>query len=90
MLLRTIVGCLAIGTMLSGCLSPNEMQEKRKAENAAANIATCKSFGSKVNQPEYKQCIVNEQRYRITQSGIPWNRMQASNAAYNKMQQEMN
>ena len=70
MLLRTIVGCIAISTMLSGCLSPNEMREKRRAENAAADIATCKSFGFKVYQPEYKQCIVNEQRYRQTQMAI--------------------
>jgi len=71
--------------MLSGCLSPNEMREKRRAENAAADIATCESFGFKVNQPEYKQCIVNEQRYRITQRDIAWQKVRTINARQQRL-----
>jgi len=77
---KTLVGCLAIGAMLSGCLSPNEMREKRRAKNKATDIATCKSFGFEVDKPEYKQCIVNEQRYRQTQHDIDVNRMKARRA----------
>ena len=73
---KTLVGCLAIGTMLSGCADLEERREQRRAEIAAKDMATCKSFGFKVGQPEYKQCIVNEQRYRKTQSDIAWNRIQ--------------
>ena len=77
---KTLVGCLAIGTMLSGCLSPNEMREKRRSEYKEVDTATCKSFGFKVDQPEYNQCIVNEQRYRQTQHDIDVNRMKARRA----------
>ena len=77
MRLNIIVGCLAITTMLSGCLSPSEMRERR----AAADMATCKSFGFEVGQPQYNQCIVTEQRYRQTQNDIVWNRIQQQRQA---------
>lgn len=72
MRLNIMVGCLAITTMLSGCLSPSEMRERR----AAADIATCEGFGFKVGQPEYNQCIVTEQRYRKTQLDVAFNQIQ--------------
>ena len=77
MRLNIIVGCLAITTMLSGCISPSEMRERR----AAADMATCKSFGFEVGQPQYNQCIVTEQRYRQTQNDIVWNRIQQQRQA---------
>ena len=56
------------------------MREKRRSEYKAVDTATCKSFGFKVDQPEYNQCIVNEQRYRQTQHDIDVNRMKARRA----------
>jgi hypothetical protein len=53
------------------------MRERR----AAADMATCKSFGFEVGQPQYNQCIVTEQRYRKTQNDIAWNRIQQQRQA---------
>lgn len=82
MALRTLVGCLAIGTMLSGCLTPSEMRER----NAAKDMTTCKSFGFKVGQPQYNQCIVTEQRYRKTQLAIIMLEMEEDSARIQRQQ----
>ena len=83
---KTIVGCLTIATMLSGCLTPSEMRER----DAAKDMATCKSFGFKVGQPNYNQCIVTEQRYRKTQSDIAWQKVQSMNATQQRLANEYN
>ena len=80
---KTLVGCLAIGTMLSGCGSIKERQARISAAYSAADMATCKSFGFKVDQPEFTQCIVSEQRYRQTQMAIGHAQNLARQAALN-------
>ena len=82
MAIRTLVGCLAIGTMLSGCLTPSEMRER----DAAKDMATCKSFGFKLGQPQYNQCIVTEQRYRKTQLAIIMLEMEEDSARIQRQQ----
>ena len=83
MVWKTLVGCLVIGTMLSGCAGLIEQSEQRRAAIAAKDMATCKSFGFKVDQPEFTQCIVNEQRYRQTQMAIGHAQNLARQAALN-------
>ena len=57
---KTLVGCLAIGTMLSGCIkSPSEI----RAMNAAKYKATCTGIGYKVGTIGYNECILREERY---------------------------
>ena len=83
MRLKIILGFLAIATMLSGCGSIKERQARISAAYAAADMATCKSFGFKVDQPEFTQCIVSEQRYRQTQMAIGHAQNLARQAALN-------
>ena len=57
---KTLVGYLAIGTMLSGCIkSPSEI----RAMNAATYKATCTGIGYKVGTISYNECILREKRY---------------------------
>ena len=87
---KTLVGCLAIGTMLSGCADLEERREQRRAEIAAKDMATCKSFGFKVGQPEYKQCIVNEQRHRKIQDALDWQEIESMRATQQRLANEYN
>ena len=69
---KTLVGCLAIGTMLSGCSTPEERANKRKRERAyelrqaeqRANSYkdTCATYGYEVGTPQFNQCVATEKR----------------------------
>ena len=69
---KTLVGCLAIGTMLSGCSTPEERANKRKRERAyelrqAEQRAksykdTCATYGYEVGTPQFNQCVATEKR----------------------------
>ena len=60
MVWKTLVGCLAIGTMLSGCIrTPSEI----RARNVAQYKATCAGIGYKVGTISYNECVLREERY---------------------------
>ena len=69
---KTLVGCLVIGTMLSGCSTPEERANKRKRERAyelrqaeqRANSYkdTCATYGYEVGTPQFNQCVATEKR----------------------------
>ena len=69
---KTLVGCLAIGTMLSGCSTPEERANKRKrarayelrqAEQRANSYKdTCATYGYEVGTPQFNQCVATEKR----------------------------
>ena len=69
---KTLVGCLAIGTILSGCSTPEERANKRKRERAyelrqaeqRANSYkdTCATYGYEVGTPQFNQCVATEKR----------------------------
>ena len=90
MVWKTLVGCLVIGTMLSGCADLEERREQIRAKRAAKDMATCKSFGFKVGQPEYKQCIVNEQRHRKIQDALDWQEIESMRATQQRLANEYN
>ena len=72
MVWKTLVGCLAIGTMLSGCSTPEEIADKRERqiayklqqaeqrENRYKNI--CATYGYEVGTPQFNQCVATEKR----------------------------
>ena len=69
---KTLVGCLAIGTMLSGCSTPEERANKRKRERAYELLQaeqraksykdTCATYGYEVGTPQFNQCVATEKR----------------------------
>ena len=69
---KTLVGCLVIGTFLSGCSTPEERANKRKRERAyelrqAEQRAksykdTCATYGYEVGTPQFNQCVATEKR----------------------------
>ena len=72
MVWKTLVGCLVIGTILSGCSTPEERANKRKRERAyelrqaeqRANSYkdTCATYGYEVGTPQFNQCVATEKR----------------------------
>ena len=69
---KTLVGCLAIGTMMSGCSTPEERAkarerarayELRQAEQRANSYKdTCATYGYEVGTPQFNQCVATEKR----------------------------
>jgi hypothetical protein len=69
---KTLVGCLAIGTILSGCSTPKERAqarerarayELRQAEQRANSYKdTCATYGYEVGTPQFNQCVATEKR----------------------------
>ena len=72
MRLNVLIGCIAIITMLSGCLTPQERAAARKTawefeqreikrrENSYK--ATCATYGYEVETPQFNQCVTTEKR----------------------------
>ena len=69
---KTLVGCLAIGTMLSGCSTPEEKAQARERARAYEEQKierrengykqACLEYGYAVGTPGFNQCVSSERR----------------------------
>jgi hypothetical protein len=74
---KTLVGCLVIGTMLSGCSTPKERAQARERARAYEQQKiesrengykqACLEYGYAVGTPEFNQCVSSERRAHTAQ-----------------------